>query len=91
MEAQMILERLGLTLEDLRGRSRRSYLCDARVIYAEMMICEGYSTEDVSKALERDRTTIIYYHRVALGHMKYDRVYKLLMSKINESKDSVHK
>jgi hypothetical protein len=91
MEAQMILERLGLTLEDLRGRSRRSYLCDARIIFSECMIEEGHSAKEVAIMLARDRTTIIYYHRVALGRMKYDRIYKLLMSKINESEDSVHK
>lgn len=56
-----ILQRRGLTLEDLRGRSRKPWNIRARAIVSREMREAGYTLEAIGKEMGRHHTTVIYW------------------------------
>lgn len=71
-----VAERFGITIDDLRSRSRMARLVDARAVTAFILTRHlGLSTTEAGRMMHRDHGTIIHYVSKVEGMFLWSKMY----------------
>lgn len=71
-----VCEVFGVTQTDLTSASRKQHLVFAREVLSGFLKGKKFSDTDIGKAIDRDRTTVVYIVRKFNEDVKYDRDFR---------------
>lgn len=79
-----IHEVTGLTFSDYTSESRKRKCFYARMLFAHRCNENGIKIEDISKLIQRDRTTVLYVLNKYSDEVRYNQEFRQLVEKFNE-------
>jgi len=77
-----ILEESGITIEEIRSRSKKRELVDMRIIISCYLTNTGMSDSNVGLMIRRNRTTVLYYKRIIDDLLEFDPLFREKFNKV---------
>lgn len=75
---EAVCELTGVTAEDIRGYERREDIREARLLFYELAIKEGYVYSQIGSFVNREYTNIIYVLNSKQNNPEYDAKFNTL-------------
>ncbi len=79
--AKAVSEVRGVSIKDLKSKSRKKYISESRHIFCFVAHFAGYSLGHIGKYVNRDHTSILNAKNRALGFMD---IYPVFLQQVNQ-------
>lgn len=77
-----VCEVFDFTFEQIKGKSKKRDLSDARAVLCELWYTAGNTSLSIGKRLNRNHTTILYYRKKHAELSQYDRAYAFKLKRV---------
>lgn len=80
----LFLSKTGILIENIISKKRNYELAIDRIIMSNFLLENGYSLVQVSRRMQKNHATIIYYRKTFEDKLKFEPVFKKRYLEIKE-------